>query len=234
MFKNETLYIVGIFTVILPIISYYIFKHKKIQGYIFGIIAFLKKEGNTFMGKIYYILTVVIMNLVFMNSTLPNLISGYIFGLSKGILLTLIGCVISGIISFYTARYFLKEKILNKVKKNKILTKIKQDEKNLNKEDWFELSILSRIPPIYPYHIVSYFWGITDINILIFILGTTIGVLPSLSLETFIGYKLSNIKNIFKTKHNTYITIIGIVLTIVISILLVIKSEELLEKKVLK
>ena len=232
MFKNESLYLFIISSILFPLISYYIFKHKKIQKKIFSIIAFLKYEGTTFTGKLYYICLVVIMNIVFMNSTLPNLISGYIFGLHKGILLTLIGCVISGVISFYMARYILKDKIIKKIEKNEVLSKIKEDEKLLETNDWFQLATLSRLPPIYPFHLTSYFWGITDISIIIFIIGTIIGILPGLSLETFIGYKFSNIKDIFKSKHNMFVTVIGVVTTIIVSILIGVKAEEILNDKV--
>jgi uncharacterized membrane protein YdjX (TVP38/TMEM64 family) len=218
--------------IIFPLMSYFLFKHKKIQGVIFGIIAYLKSTANnSIIGKIYYISVVIIMNIVFMNSTIPNLMSGYIFGLKKGILLTLIGCIISGVISFYMSRYILKDKILEQVSKYPVLSRIKKDEHLLGSLDWFELTILSRLPPTYPYHLTSYFWGITDISVFIFIIGTVIGILPGLSLETYIGYKFSNIKDIFKSKHNMFITIGGIAVTIIISILIGIKAEEILKNK---
>jgi uncharacterized membrane protein YdjX (TVP38/TMEM64 family) len=233
MYSNEMMYLLISSFIIFPIISYFLFKHKKIQKTIFGIIAYLKYKGNkSFIGKLYYVSVVIIMNIVFMNSTIPNLISGYIFGLKKGILLTLIGCIISGVISFYMSRYILKNKILEKVNKNEVLSQIKKDEKLLEKNDWFELSTLSRLPPTYPYHLTSYFWGITDISVFIFIIGSIIGILPGLSLETYIGYKFSNIKDIFKSKHNIFVTIGGIVATLIVSFIIGMKAEEILKDKV--
>ena len=170
------------------------------------------------------------MNLIFMSSTIPNLVSGYIFGLRNGILLTLIGCIISGVISFYISRYILKENILDKVEKIKALKQIKTEEKKFTMIEWFELTILSRLPPTYPYHLISYFWGITDIKVYIFILGTIIGQLPSLSLETYIGYKFTDIKNIFKNKHNIFMTLLFVIVTISVSVFIGYKSEELLNK----
>jgi uncharacterized membrane protein YdjX (TVP38/TMEM64 family) len=229
---DKPIYLFMISMVIFPIISYYFFKHKNIQKYLFGLITYLKYMGNkSVKGQIYYILIVVIMNIVFMNSTIPNLMSGYIFGFKKGTLLTLIGCIISGVISFYTSRYILKDKILEEVEQQPVLSEIKKDEKLLTTYDWFELTILSRLPPTYPYHLTSYFWGITDIHVLIFTIGSLIGILPGLSLETYIGYKLTNIKDIFKSKHNIFITIGGIVITIIISLMIGLKAEEILKNK---
>jgi uncharacterized membrane protein YdjX (TVP38/TMEM64 family) len=233
--SNKTIYILIGSLLIFPMMSYFLFKHKKIQKLIFGLIAYLKYTGNkSIKGKLYYISIVIIMNIVFMNSTIPNLMSGYIFGLRKGILLTLIGCIISGVISFYMSRYILKDKILEKVNKNEVLSQIKKDEKLLEKNDWFELTTLSRLPPTYPYHLTSYFWGITDISVFIFIIGSIIGILPGLSLETYIGYKFSNIKDIFKSKHNIFVTIGGIIVTIIVSFIIGLKAEEILKNKVKK
>ena len=229
---NKTIFFIICTLVIFPLMSYFLFKHKKIQAVIFGIIAYLKSTANnSIIGKIYYISIVIIMNIVFMNSTIPNLMSGYIFGLKKGILLTLVGCIISGVISFYISRYVLKEKILKQVSKYPVLSQIKKDEHLLETPDWFELTILSRLPPTYPYHLTSYFWGITDISVLIFIIGTIIGILPGLSLETYIGYRFSNIKDIFKSKHNIFITLGGLIVTIIISILIGLKAEQILKNK---
>lgn len=228
---DKDVYIVLGTLIITPIISYFLFKHPHIQKYIFGIIAYLKLTGNkSLTTKLYYVGIVVMMNLIIMNSTIPNLVSGYIFGLRNGIILTLIGCIISGVISFYISRYILKDNILDKVDKINALKQIKMEEKKFTMKEWFELTILSRLPPTYPYHLISYFWGITDIKIYIFILGTIIGQLPSLSLETYIGYKFTNIKNIFKNKHNMFMTLLFIIVTITISVLIGYKSEELLNK----
>ena len=170
------------------------------------------------------------MNLIFMSSTIPNLVSGYIFGLRNGILLTLIGCIISGVISFYISRYVLKDEIMDKVSKLKMLKKIKKEEKKFTIKEWFELTVLSRLPPTYPYHLISYFWGITDIKVYIFILGTIVGQLPSLAFETYIGYKFSDIKNIFKNNHNRNTTLLFIIISIFISGLIGYKGEEILNK----
>ena len=231
--SNKTVYILGISLIIFPLISYLLFKHPHIQKYIFTMIAYLKLTGNkSIKTKIYYIGIVVIMNIVFMNSTIPNLISGYIFGLRNGILLTLIGCIISGVISFYISRYILKDRIEKEIYKIKTLSQIKKEEYKFNDKEWLVLTTLSRLPPSYPYHLVSYFWGITDVNILIFILGSAIGILPGLSFETYIGYKFSDIKNIFKSKHNIIVTILSIAATIFISGLIGYKGQEILNKYV--
>ena len=231
--SNKTILLFLCSLIIFPLLSYFLLKQKKIQVIIFSIIAYLKYTGNkSIKGKIYYIGIVIIMNIVFMNSTIPNLMSGYIFGLKKGIMLTLVGCIISGIISFYMSRYILKNKILKQVEKYPVLSMIKKDEHLLETPDWFELTVLSRLPPTYPYHLTSYFWGITDISVFIFILGTIIGILPGLSLETYIGYKFSNIKDIFKSKHNILVTIGSIVATIIVSFIIGMKAEAILKNKV--
>ena len=234
IFYKDKYILIGLF-IIIPILGYIIFKSKYIQSILLNIIKYFKEISNRGVyGKLIYIFFVVIMNLVFMNSTLPNLISGYIFGFYKGVLFTLTGCIISGIISFYLSRDVLKNYIYKFTSKYKELDLIKKDENKFTNKDWFELVVLSRLPPTYPFHIISYFWGITNINILLFIIGSTIGILPAISLETYIGYTIKNIHNIFKSNISLTYTIGIIVFTILITMYIGYKSKKIIDNKTKK
>ena len=145
-------------------------------------------------------------------------------------------------IKFGKLKKQIKSEILKKFKKNLInfFNKKKNTIKSphsikgnyIQKKEWLELTTLSRLPPNYPYHLVSYFWGITDVNILIFIIGSIIGILPGLSLETYIGYKFSDIKNIFKSNHSIIISTICIIVTIIITLWIGYKAEKILNKDI--
>ena len=63
-----------------------------------------------------------------------------------------------------------------------------------------ELVILSRLSPLAPYHLFTFFWSFVDIEFLIFIIGSIIGVIPSLVLDTYIGTQLTSLDNL-KDKH---------------------------------
>jgi len=230
IFVKDRYIIIGLF-IILPFILYFVFKNKYIQNNFFSIIRYFQKTSGNLITKFIYVIFVVLMNLIFMNSTLPNMLSGYIFGLSNGIILTLIGCILSGIISFYLSRKVFKNSVNKLFSEYPELNSIKNDEKNFNKKDWIELVTLSRLPPTYPYHIVSYFWGITGINIILYTIGSIIGILPGLSLETYIGYTLKNIRDIFKSDTKVGYTISIILITIIITFLIGYKAKKILIDK---
>jgi len=180
-----------------------------VKGNLFKFIKYIKIYSDKNPSSlIVYVLFVIFMNLIIQQSTIPNIISGYIFGLFKGSILTLIGCIISGIISFYISRKFFRKPLLNEIKNNDEVgddfKEILEIQNKLSTMEWSELIFLSRLGPIFPFHLISYFWGLTDVKNYLFIIFTTLGVLPILIFETYIGTQIINIKNIFKS-GNMYI-----------------------------
>lgn len=211
--------VMGVLLVIVPIIAYVVSKSKVAKSYLKSSMGYLKTQSHTgIQGRVIFVLFVVFMNLVFQNSTLPNLISGQLFGFKEGVLLTSVGCSLSGIVSFYIARYKFKDTINDLIDSHPSLKALKDSEDTFTAKDWAELITLSRLPPVYPYHFISYFWGTTQANPVLFAIASYIGVLPAICVETYIGTTLSNLNDVFHMNKDGK----KIVITVIISILVTI------------
>ena len=60
------------------------------------------KDKESMSSYSIFVAIVVFINLVFYNSTIPNILSGYLYGVYKGTFLTLIGCIITHYIFKFT------------------------------------------------------------------------------------------------------------------------------------
>lgn len=174
-----------VLVVVLPLLAY--LKREQIEKKIKGIIAKIKDKESP-SSYLLFITIVIFINLVFYNSTIPNILSGYLYGIYKGTLLTLIGCVISSTITFYLGKNSNSNSFLKKGIFKSIAEKMQKDH---NRAFW--LVILSRLPPIAPYQGFSLFWSLININYFIFIFGSIIGILPSMLFESYIGSKLNSV-----------------------------------------
>ena len=211
--------VMGVLLVVLPIVAYIVSKSKRARSYLKSSMGYLKKQSHTgIQGRVIFVLFVVFMNLVFQNCTLPNLISGQLFGFKEGVLLTSVGCSLSGIVSFYIARYRFKDTINDLIDSHPSLKALKDSEDTFTTKDWLTLITLSRLPPVYPYHFISYFWGTTQANPFIYTIASYIGVLPAICVETYIGTTLSNLNDVFHMNKDGK----KIVITVIISILVTI------------
>jgi len=174
-----------VLVILLPLLAY--LKREQIEKKIKRIIAKIKDKESP-SSYLLFIIIVIFINLVFYNSTIPNVLSGYLYGIYKGTLLTLIGCVISSTITFHIGKNSNSTDFLKKGIFKSIAEKIKKDQDRLL---W--LVILSRLPPIAPYQGFSLFWSLMNINYFIFIFGSIIGILPSMLFESYVGTKLNSL-----------------------------------------
>lgn len=222
--KNDIKNILLVLTFLFPIITFFSLLYKPTRNLILSFVSYFKnlEKKNNIKGNVIYVFFVILVNLIFQESTIPNVTSGYIYGLKIGGLLTLIGCVLSSIVTFYIGKYILKDSILDELKKYKWFENVYKKQDKLKTIDWFKLVYLTRTAPNYPFHIISYMWGITDVNIITYVLGTTLGTLPITFFETYIGTKLKKSKEIF---HANNIKILTAFIIISISITYIIEKQ---------
>lgn len=186
-YNNTYKYEIIIISII--ILFFIILKSKYSNKYIHKLIKTeynLKDKG--IYGIVIFIIIGIILNQFVFLYPIINLSSGFIFGFKKGFIISYILIIISSIVSFYLSKYIFK--------------KIEFDKKydlnyNFNTIEWIKFNILLRISPT-PFNVSNYILSNTNINIITYIIGTMIGVLPWLFLEVFIGSNIKNINNIVK------------------------------------
>lgn len=171
----------------------------------------IKKE-QTMETYLIFIVIVIFANLVLYSSTIPNLLAGYLFGLTKGSILTLIGCAISSIVSFSIGGSMNMEMFKSGVFKN-FYKNISN--KSLSQYKKTELVFLSRLAPLFPYHIFTYFWSFVKVDFVSFLVGSLIGILPAIIFETYLGTKLNNIDEIIEDTSSKKYLVEFLIITVV-------------------
>ena len=195
MDKDETKYkskwyLKYTFIVLVLVLLYILSKNKYTRSILFQLIddeKMLKNYG--IIGILIYILIGIVLNVVFFLYFLVNVVTGYIFGFERGFPISMIIVTISGIISFILSRYFLKENVKNESSTFKTILDRQND---FTLFDWIKYNVITRVSPM-PFNIVSYFWGITEIDIQVYIIATMIGVIPWMVFEVYTGSIVKNI-----------------------------------------
>jgi uncharacterized membrane protein YdjX (TVP38/TMEM64 family) len=132
-------------------------------------------------------------------ASLLSIIAGSIFGPFKSLLLSLIGCFLSGTLAFYMSR-FLGKSFVNKLLKGKALNLNSSIEKH-----GFKIMLAMRLSFIFPYDALSFAAGLSEMKYYDFILGTMIGIVPEILTYSFMG---NNIKNPLSIKFIAPIIVI--------------------------
>lgn len=129
------------------------------------------------------------------------------FGPINGFVISLIGEIIGGVISFYLYRYGFKKKA-NDFSKYKLVRSIINSK---GKKAAF-LIFEARLLPFIPSGFVTLASAISGITILPYLIATSLGKIPSIALEAMVSYDILNINDNY---IRLVITILAIILIIV-------------------
>lgn len=145
-----------------------------------------------------YLLTVLIFVLLYIGSvaflipiaTVLTLAGGFLFGSLFGVLFVNIGATIGAVAAFLIARYLIGKKI-----QNKYGDKLEKFNKELE-ENKFQYLFSLRLLPIFPFFLVNFLCGVTNVDLRTFFITTSVGIIPGSFVYTFAGSKLAQINSI--------------------------------------
>lgn len=138
-------------------------------------------QGKGIMAPVIYLALLSSLPLLLFPDSVLVIAGGMIFGLFWGTVLTTIGSLIGAAIAFYISRKLGQQVVKKIIKKDLVLF----DKKNSG----FFLILMLRLIPLFPFKIVSYSAGLSDVKFKDFALATTIGSLPGIIVYTNLGDK---------------------------------------------
>ncbi|MBU5311940.1 TVP38/TMEM64 family protein [Tissierella carlieri] len=138
-------------------------------------------QGKGIMAPVIYVALLSSLPLLLFPDSVLVIAGGMIFGLFWGTVLTTIGSLIGAAIAFYISRKLGQQVVKKFIKKELVLF----DKKNSG----FFLILMLRLIPLFPFKIVSYSAGLSDVRFRDFALATTIGSMPGIIVYTNLGDK---------------------------------------------
>jgi len=176
-----------------------------------NIISLLKLHPllSPFLFILFYILMIIFLLPVALAMTL---MAGFLWGWFWGGIIAIFSASIGAATCFLISRYLAYD-YLNKKFKGKIWSSLQEE---IKKNDWKIIAFV-RNSPIFPFGIMSYFLGLTDISFKKYFWSTILAITPGTWALTAVGSYLGNIVLEGKA-YNTYRTIfiISILITAVI------------------
>ena len=119
-------------------------------------------------------------------------LAGLFFGPFYGTLLCSLSASLGALLSFLAGRFFLKDSIKPLIMKNGLLKRWLFDEKGKNT---FFILMITRLVPLFPFNLQNFAYGITDMGILPYTVGSFLFMIPGTALYTVGTAGLLDAKN---------------------------------------
>jgi uncharacterized membrane protein YdjX (TVP38/TMEM64 family) len=121
--------------------------------------------------------------------TLLTLGAGFTFGLVLGVALVSAGSVLGAIAAFLLGRFVARGWVARRIADSPRWRALD----SATRHDAFTLVLLARLSPLLPYNMLNYAFGLTDVRLRDYALGSWVGMLPATVLYVYIGSLAKNV-----------------------------------------
>ena len=141
----------------------------------------LVQENLMQAALLYCIITVIGCVVLALPGVTFAVFAGVLFGPWLGTLLCLVATTLGAVAAFLVGRFFLKDTVKPMVEKNRWLKKLLFED--VGRSDVVVLMI-TRLVPLFPYNLQNFAYGITDMPVMAYTLGTFVFMMPGVALFT--------------------------------------------------
>lgn len=150
--------------------------------------SFLWVESLGWLAPIAFIIIYNIATLLFIPGSLLTLKGGCLFDLFWGSIYVLIAAIIGATFAFLVGRYISRDWVCKQIG-NK--PKFQAIDKAVAKNG-FKIVFLTRLSPIFPFNLLNYAFGVTQVSLKDYILGS-VGMIPGTVMYVYMGSIIGHI-----------------------------------------
>jgi|LSQX01.1.fsa_nt_gb uncharacterized membrane protein YdjX (TVP38/TMEM64 family) len=158
--------------------SSYLTKHNN-----FELIADSVRNNYTLSIFLYLIFAIIGSSILALPGVTFAVVASGLFGPWIGSVYCLVGVTVGSVLSFLLSRYLLKDSVEELVKKNERLHNIIFQ---MNPEKEMLILMITRLLPIFPFNLQNFAYGITNIPIVKYTIGTFIFMIPGIIIFSMI------------------------------------------------
>ncbi len=134
-------------------------------------------------GAFVFIAVYALAAVLFLPGAIFTIAAGLVYGIAGGTAVALSGATLGASLAFLTGRYLLRKRIESFSGKNKTFGAI---DAAIGKQGWKIVGLL-RLSPLIPFNVSNYFYGVTSIGFLPYVLASLVGMLPGTLLYAYLG-----------------------------------------------
>ncbi|MGF2038129.1 MAG: TVP38/TMEM64 family protein [Nostoc sp. CmiVER01] len=161
-------------------------KQFNFQGLLQTLVIWVKSLGV--LGPIAYIVIYNLATLLFIPGSLLTFAGGWLFGVFWGSIYVLIAATAGATLAFIIGRYLSRDWVSRQMEKH---PKFKAIDLAVAKEGW-KIVLLTRLSPIFPFNLLNYAFGVTQVSLNDYILGS-FGIIPGTVMYVYIGSLAGNL-----------------------------------------
>ncbi|MBD1900537.1 TVP38/TMEM64 family protein [Trichocoleus sp. DQ-A3] len=208
-------------------------RYFNVQELLKSALAWIDSLG--FWAPVTFILIYILATVLFIPGSILTLGAGVVFGVILGSTYVFIGATLGATAAFLVGRYLARGWVSKQIENNPKFEVIDQ----AVAEEGFKIVLLTRLSPIFPFNLLNYSFGITQVSLKDYFLAS-IGMIPGTIMYVYIGSLAGSIATIGAVQPKNseteiaqwVVRIVGFIATVAVTIYVTRIARKALEKSV--
>jgi uncharacterized membrane protein YdjX (TVP38/TMEM64 family) len=134
-------------------------------------------------GPAIFIAIYVAATVLLIPGSVLTLGAGAVFGLFRGTLIVSVASTLAATAAFLIGRYLARAAVARKIEGNERLAAV---DRAVAAEGW-KVVFLTRLSPVFPFTLLNYAFGLTQVKLFHYVLASWIGMLPGTVMYVYLG-----------------------------------------------
>jgi uncharacterized membrane protein YdjX (TVP38/TMEM64 family) len=188
-----------------------------VKDYLAGLLQAVESVG--FWGPVLLAGAYVVACVLFVPGSVLTLGAGFLFGVVRGTIAVSVGSVLGATAAFLVGRTLLRRWIERRITAYPRFQAIDRAVGN----EGFKIVLLLRLSPVFPFNLLNYAFGLTNVRLGPYFLASWIGMLPATLMYVYLGSALKSLTDVAagSPKGGTLQTVFfvaGLVMTVVATV----------------
>ncbi|TDI12041.1 MAG: TVP38/TMEM64 family protein [Acidobacteria bacterium] len=184
-------------------------------------------------GPVFFIVFYILSTVLFLPGLIPTMAAGVLFGVIRGTLLVSISSISGATLAFLIGRYLAREWVAAMIRGNQ---KFEAIDAAVAEEGW-KIVGLTRLSPVFPFNLLNYAFGLTQVSLKDYFLASWIGMLPGTVMYVYIGSLAGNLASLgsgerSRTSAEWALYGVGLMATVVLTLYLTRIAQRALKRTV--
>ena len=191
-------------------------------------IAFVEwMRGQGALGAVLFALAYVIASVLLLPASVLTLGAGFVYGTVGGTLLVVPASLTAAMISFVVARRFARSWVQVRVARKPRLAALGR----AIGRSGFKLTLLVRLSPIFPFAVLNYALGVTEIRVRDYFTASVLGMLPGTIAYVYLGSLVTSATGLGRGAGQSWLYWAGGALTLVASLAITAIARQALRRE---
>jgi len=172
-------------------------------------------EGYGIPGYGVFFAVYVIACVFFIPGSVLTVGAGAVYGVVTGSILVSVSSTIGATAAFLIGRYAARDWVARKIHKNERFTAI---DRGVAREGW-KIVVLTRLSPVFPFNLLNYAYGLTNVSLRDYFLASWIGMMPGTVMYVYLGSLARlGVRTETATTASTVMKIVGLLATVAVTV----------------